>query len=180
MNDWKETLFCWKGLLKRKGNPAILTWKGTWVGNEEASTLPSKDDFQASVNTFELESSPVELGPEVEKEDLDLGMLRASSLVGKELSWKGQYKLDNGCGLEDYSDESHICRFTEIKVKGRGKGGEIGEEGGEVIVAKASGDTEFGKFVSYGVLEDVGEGKVQLTLCRRYVSDDDPRYATLK
>ena len=73
--------------------------------------------------------------------------------------------LDNGNGLEEYSDVSHHCRFTQLQVekKGQQQGGQDGKAQPSnvdpinlnFIVAKARGDTEFGPFVSYGAVEVV-------------------------
>jgi hypothetical protein len=35
MSDWRETLFVWRGVVKRdlKEKRSILTWTGAWVGS---------------------------------------------------------------------------------------------------------------------------------------------------
>lgn len=50
-DDWKETLFYWRGVLNQT-DPYRMTWKGAWVGS--ASGLPTESDFRASTNTFSL------------------------------------------------------------------------------------------------------------------------------
>ena len=74
--------------------------------------------------------------------------------------------LDNGDGLSSYSDVEHnVCVIEPEDV-------EPGPDG--FCVVGAQGTTEFGPFVSLGLLEPHGEGH-RLTLARRYIADKDPR-----
>jgi len=50
-DDWKATLFYWRGLLTHEPGSSTLSWEGAWVGS--ASGMPSDADFEASENTFQ-------------------------------------------------------------------------------------------------------------------------------
>jgi hypothetical protein len=68
----------------------------------------------------------------------------------------GSYQLDQGDGLAKFSDVSHVCHLAADGVVG------------------ACGNTEFGKFISLGKLV-ARESHGELTLARRYITDNDPR-----
>eukprot|EP00322_Chrysochromulina_rotalis_P012324 CAMPEP_0115836704 /NCGR_PEP_ID=MMETSP0287-20121206/4847_1 /TAXON_ID=412157 /ORGANISM="Chrysochromulina rotalis, Strain UIO044" /LENGTH=249 /DNA_ID=CAMNT_0003290201 /DNA_START=17 /DNA_END=766 /DNA_ORIENTATION=- len=70
---------------------------------------------------------------------------------------KGSYKLDQGDGLKSYSDLSHAFHM-------------LSSEG----IVGACGTTEFGRFISLGLIEPYGSA-TRLTLVRRYIADNDPR-----
>ena len=84
-----------------------------------------------------------------------------------EMTLAGSYKLDNGDGLEDVSDDTH--RF-EVRTWPSTPPGEV-DRATHAAVA-AVGTTPFGRFVSLGVIEGS-----TMTLARRYIEDDDPRAA---
>ena len=88
----------------------------------------------------------------------------------------GSYKLDQGDGLADFSDISHEV----YAIDGPPGHHALGEQGAETdwAVVGATGNTEFGRFVSLGRLdgaESYDSGYSRLTLARRYLDDDDPR-----
>lgn len=161
--DWRTPVFYWRG--KVDGH----TWEGTWVASTEG--LPTNEEFEASENSFKLKCSGIS-----EHDSRDLGDLywdgkdHESESLGQ---LTGTYKLDNGEGPADYSDRkqeiwayngppSHHPSSTPWAVVG------------------ACGDTEFGRFVSLGRLDQkeepgLDEPYTRLTLARRYIADDDPR-----
>ena len=84
-----------------------------------------------------------------------------------EMKFGGSYKLDNGDGLEDTSDDTHRW---EVRTWPSTPPGEV-DRATHAAVA-AVGTTPFGRFVSLGVIE----GRT-MTLARRYIADDDVRTA---
>ena len=84
-----------------------------------------------------------------------------------EMQFGGSYKLDNGDGLEDTSDDTHRW---EVRTWPTTPPGEV-DRATHAAVA-AVGTTPFGRFVSLGVIE----GRT-MTLARRYIADDDVRTA---
>jgi hypothetical protein len=123
-------------------------WKGTWVSS--TSGIPSDTAFTSSLNTFSLAGKKV-----LEKDKplvitanedewydlaynhtLGIGVDKGSFSEGSFIS--GSYLLDNGSGLSEYSDIEQKFAF------------EVGDGGG---VFKACGNTEFGRFISFGKVE---------------------------
>ena len=84
-----------------------------------------------------------------------------------EMQFGGSYKLDNGNGLEDTSDDTHRW---EVRTWPSTPPGEV-DRATHAAVA-AVGTTPFGRFVSLGVIEGS-----TMTLARRYIADDDVRTA---
>ena len=84
-----------------------------------------------------------------------------------EMQFGGSYKLDNGDGLEDTSDDTHRW---EVRSWPKAAPGEV--ECATHAAVAAVGTTPFGRFVSLGVIE----GRT-MTLARRYIADDDVRTA---
>ena len=84
-----------------------------------------------------------------------------------EMQFGGSYKLDNGSGLEDTSDDTHRW---EVRTWPATPPGEICCATHAAVAAV--GTTPFGRFVSLGVIEGS-----TMTLARRYIADDDPRAA---
>ena len=162
--DWRAPLFFWRG--KVDGT----TWEGTWVASTEG--LPSEAEFASSPNAFKLTCS------------VDLGALftPTNSLLNKDsehfASFTGSYKLDNGDGLADYEDKEHV-------IWGHGCPPDhhpLSEGVDHWAVVGATGNTEFGRFVSLGRLDhppDHSGGAydpfTRLTLARRYIADNDKR-----
>eukprot|EP00966_Prymnesium_polylepis_P166957 3859214-Prymnesium_polylepis.4 len=150
--DWRTPLFYWRGTVDDE------TWSGAWVASTDG--LPSDADFEASENSFKLKCSE------------PIGMLVTLSDTAEKAPTAmltGSYKLDNGGGLDDYSDVEHkICA-----IEGPPCGGPLGES--EWVNVAARGTTEFGEFVSLGKMVRLGDGSHVLTLARRYIADDDPR-----
>ena len=156
--DWRAPLFFWRG--KVVGN----TWEGTWVASTEG--LPSDTEFAASPNTFKLTcSDPL---PDVYKKGRTDGKPDLATFTGT-------YKLDNGDGLADYEDIEH-------QMWAHNGPPEHHPGGDEWAVVGACGNTEFGRFVSLGRLDErTAEGVpgddryTRLTLARRYIADNDKR-----
>jgi hypothetical protein len=162
--DWRAPLFFWRG--KVDGT----TWEGTWVASTEG--LPSEAEFASSPNAFKLTCS------------VDLGALFSptNSLLNEDAehfaSFTGSYKLDNGDGLADYEDKEHV-------IWGHGCPPDhhpLSEGVDHWAVVGATGNTEFGRFVSLGRLDhppDHSGGAydpfTRLTLARRYIADNDKR-----
>lgn len=153
--DWRTPLFYWRG--KVDGS----TWEGTWVASTEG--LPSNEEFEASENTFKLKCSKT-LGNVWQHDDDD-----------EPVSFTGSYKLDNGEGPADFTDIKH-----EIWAH-NGPPAHHPSTSSWAVVG-ACGDTEFGRFVSLGRLDQKADGCIpggeqytRLTLARRYIADDDPR-----
>mgnify|MGYP003316301546 CR=1 FL=1 len=84
-----------------------------------------------------------------------------------EMKFGGSYKLDNGDGLEDTSDDTHRW---EVRTWPKAAPGEV--ECATHAAVAAVGTTPFGRFVSLGVIDGS-----TMTLARRYIADDDPRAA---
>lgn len=81
--------------------------------------------------------------------------------------------LDNGDGPRSHSDYSHHCCLHRAAC--------LPSKVTHMVVAK--GETEFGVFISVGILEEIDDTgpdscrEHKLTLSRRYViSDRDPRF----
>jgi len=104
------------------------------------------------------------------------GVLRA--LAGASFALRrSSYLLDqgNGRGRQRFEDLRHELAFaSESSGVGVGNGG----GGGGSLAVAAVGETEFGRFVSYGRAEAAGDA-VTLTLARRYVGDCDARAALI-
>ena len=156
--DWRQPVFYWRGAVTG------AVWEGTWVASTDG--LPSDADFKDSANTFRLEcGKPLSTLAKARGED------RAAAFAG------GTYKLDNGEGLGDYSDLEHkIFAFNGPPPHH--------PSCSSWAVVGACGDTEFGRFVSLGRLDEKASGEVpgddtygRLTLARRYLAEDDPRAA---
>ena len=164
---WKNTLFVWKGMLTKTENDQC-EWTGTWIGIEE-DEMPSDEEFKSSPNTFNIKG--VITG---EKKSI--------------ISWQeGSYLLDNGGGLEPYSDESHRTHFytrtllnysvTLIQSFLDNEHEAVSQE--TELFGMSEGTTEFGAFQSKGIIErkrkhagDTIERKhegVVFTLARRYL-----------
>ena len=154
--DWRQSAFYWRGAVSGS------TWEGAWVASDEG--LPSDADFAASTNTFKLVCSTA--------------LSNVYPCGAREHgggTFTGEYKLDNGDGPADYSDLEH-----EIFAYNGPPGHHPAAHSWAVV--GACGDTEFGRFVSLGVLDGEVSGGVpgddtysRLTLVRRYIAEDDPR-----
>ena len=144
-DDWKSTLFCWRGRVVEEEGASRARWTGTWVGCGHGEERPTDADHTASANTFALSF-------EVDQTPWDAGA-RAYQLAGA-------YKLDqgDGSGLREYSDFTHVVRF-----------GPAADDGARACAAV--GTTEFAPFVSFGELRADGT----LALARRYLDADDAR-----
>jgi hypothetical protein len=153
-DDWKATMYYWRGELSFDGGKKMLTWKGAWVGSTRG--LPSDQEFAASPNAFTLTSAKIKGGVSLSATAAEL-----EPAAGLKSKFTGSYQLDQGDGLETFTDKTHMFKISAAPD-------------GSVLVA-ARGTTEFGAFVSAGRLESGGSTGVQLTLARRYVDDADPR-----
>ena len=166
--DWRYPLFYWRGTLTdgqySSEDPVCITatdcWSGTWVASEK--DLPDAAAFKESLNTFKLQFGPCEVMRKVGSADRD-----ATVLIGT-------YKLDQGDGegLRDYSDIEQILHIIETASLGE----DGADGGGSSAIVGARGTTEFGQFASLGLLLHNSETRTtELTLVRRYLSDDDSR-----
>ena len=168
-DGWKHTLFIWRGVLDTKER----TWKGAWCGTEDAlSQFPSDEEFEQSDNRFDLTIANREEGTE-------------------EFTLSGYYFLDNGNGPQKYYDIKHTVGFFDVNGKEEDKNAnddddddDDAEKGSEVGIAKllannplctAKGETEFGRFISKGVVSKNTSGQSVLTLARRYLPARDAR-----
>lgn len=150
-----------------------LVWKGTWVGSDSCS-LPSDEEFKQSLNTFELAAEGGG-GVGFVATELGLDTIEAYHFGGTDstVSWTGSYLLDNGEGLEKTSDLEHKCVFNFTDF-----GGDSSEC---VTTATAMGDTDFGRFISFGRMYDrqtdskTNGVRLELVLARRYLAPKDPR-----
>jgi hypothetical protein len=92
-----------------------------------------------------------------------------------------KYLLDNGEGLQEHTDLAHHLHIERESSEGGGSdsggGSSSSATAAAAAAAAACGSTEFGPFVSFGVLEPDAQGGSVLTLARRYLSDKDSRLA---
>ena len=161
--DWKETVFFWRGLLRiyYGGQQQKLTWDGSWVPGTSAAGLPSDAAFDASVSTFALTAV---LPPQMSGIRLSAAgdMLSPSAMTAR---FKGSYLLDNGDGLNPYTDFAHSFQIFRASS--------------DTVLVVAKGTTEFGPFISAGRLDhapsDTTGNAVKLTLARRYLEERDKR-----
>jgi hypothetical protein len=160
--------------------------RGSWVStNDPAAAFPSNAAFAAAETSFELTTADA----------IDI----ASDSASQTVRWGGSYLLDNGDGLERYSDEMHECCLAPCLANGSPKA-EAAVAGTVTHHVAARGQTEFGVFISAGVVEAIpvlaaagdgattaGDGattaeaparlRYRLTLARRYlISAKDVRY----
>jgi hypothetical protein len=153
--DWRTPLFYWRGKINDE------KWSGTWVASDDG--LPSDEAFAASANTFKLTCSE------------GIGMLvtlsEGCAAEAPTATFTGSYKLDNGDGLQDFSDTEHKICLQE----GPSVGHAFGDS--EWVSVAARGTTEFGEFLSLGKMVRAEDGEHVLTLARRYIADEDPRCA---
>jgi hypothetical protein len=161
--DWRETLFFWRGKVSEADGDGALSWSGTWVGSD--GQLPTSSQFAASPNTFTATLT---------------GPATAATLHGASLSVSSKYLLDNGEGLQEYTDISQLLHIESRSESSGSEGVDSGggggsSRGGAAAAAAACGSTEFGLFISFGVLEFGTQGGSVLTLARRYLSDKDTR-----
>jgi hypothetical protein len=150
MSEWKESIFIWQGTFSIT-NSSIVDWKGTWVSTNDAiNEFPSTDDFKSSKNDFILQSN-------------DLTIDETNNTM--KFSFNGYYLLDNGDGLEKYHDIKHSISCIKDNANKN------------LWYCYARGDTEFGEFISKGILlfndsttnsSDSSNSGI-LTLARRYV-----------
>ena len=157
--DWRTPLFYWRGRVVDEGTK----WEGTWVASAEG--LPSDADFAASANTFALVAAG---------DDLLSSWAGGAPSGAARGSFSGSYKLDQGGGLEDFSDHTHAFELVKRAEE-------------PFAIVGARGSTEFGEFVSLGRLDlaldldapggdDAATTRApRLTLARRYLADDDVR-----
>ena len=147
-DDWKRVLFVWRGIIDEEMN-----WKGAWCSTDDPiDEFPSEEDFKDSENTFSL--GKTEANNKIDEEIH--GDLKYSSSYFD----NGSYLLDQGDGHESYKDTSHHYILIENITD-------------DTIINKiviAYGNTEFGKFVSKGIIVNN-----TLTLARRYLSKGDIR-----
>ena len=136
-DDWKATMYYWRGELSFDGGKKMLTWKGAWVGSTRG--LPSDQEFAASPNAFTLTSAKIKGGVSLSATAAEL-----EPAAGLKSKFTGSYQLDQGDGLETFSDKTHMFKISAAPD-------------GSVLVA-ARGTTEFGAFVSAGRLGPLRRG----------------------
>ena len=161
----------------------------------ETALKASANTFELTVETFDHEqiterSNAKYVGTEFEGQEVDGGsdmVFEAMEMIlggadeedpeGRkaffqldglfEMQFGGSYKLDNGDGLEDTSDDTHRW---EVRTWPKAAPGEV--ECATHAAVAAVGTTPFGRFVSLGTIDGS-----TMTLARRYIADDDPRAA---
>ena len=145
--DWRSTLFFWRGELSEGA------WAGTWVGTLDPAA-PTAAQHAASAATFSAALAPP-AGPD--------------ALQGLACAVASRYQLDqgDGAGLQEYTDEEHHLVVAAAAAAA----------GAASAPAAAAGANNFGAFVSVGrVVAGGAEGApAVLTLARRYVRKGDAR-----
>jgi len=165
---WRDPLFYWRGAVSPSG-----AWQGSWIASEAG--LPSDDAFSASTNTFQLQSA-IPLAP--------------PAPGGQSTDFTGSYLLDNGDGPNSYSDFEHSIHWTSALVAGvspsflESRFATLVEyhqwlktqQAESWCLVTASGNSEFGRFISAGRLEFAqAPARPTLKFARRYVANKDPR-----
>jgi hypothetical protein len=137
--DWKATLFYWRGELKLDAKKRQLTWSGAWVGS--TGDLPSDGEFASSLNAFALTASLGKRGALPTFAQNYIAWPPLTPAEGIKASFKGSYKLDqgDGGGLQSYTDKSHSFHMYIVD-----------ESVDERAHVAAQGNTQFGRFVSAG------------------------------
>ncbi len=184
INSPDEQMISWRGAWLGTDDDAMPT---------EANLQASANTFELTTEPFDHEqiterSNAKFVGTEFEGQEVDGGsemVFEAMEMIlggadeedpeGRkaflqldglfEMQFGGSYKLDNGSGLEDISDDTHRW---EVRTWPETPPGEV-DRATHAAVA-AVGTTPFGRFVSLGVIEGS-----TMTLARRYVADDDVR-----
>jgi len=178
-DDWKRPLFYWKGQLDYDPDKDTLHWNGSWVSGLAEDGLPEEKEFEESKQSalFKLyNSGKLIKDPKAEIEQTDdNGPLQY--IVGLSGRFKGSYLLDQGDsqGPNTFTDVAHHFDFHSCSSRNTKKG--EGDETEDVVLATATGTTEFGGFVSAGyvrVRRDIPE-VAELVLARRYIDKKDSR-----
>ena len=158
MSDWKETLFVWRGELELERERERAVWRGGWLGTSDAAgAFPSPSELQSSPNHFELTCTSQQLPLPLQSLPLAVpgGREGACNSTCHEVTWRGHYLLDNGAGLEKHEDFEHHCVFLPIDsslLATSSSENPKGDSCGQNYFVVARGRTEFGDFVSKGVL----------------------------
>ena len=193
MDEWKETLFVWRGFVEAGNEEGEIVFEGTWVGQEKKADFPTNEEFENSENKFKLvgrnekmsKKGPIdeffgaksksdkkeskEMKIEVKKDE-DGAPKDDEKMVIRFDNIRSSYLLDNGDGLKSYKDVEHVLYMDDFSSKHP-----------NYAVACAYGRTEFGEFVSKGYVDkETAPGKTLLTLARRYIEDKDPRFAEMQ
>jgi hypothetical protein len=203
-DDWKRTLFVWRGVLSNMESSNTLSWKGTWVATEDAvSRFPAEKDFQDSENRFELIGKDQDENGAVAAELSDTRFRTAPRVM----AFSGFYYLNNSDGPSKHVDERHYIGFFQLndeknddeeeEVDGRGEGKEAEGVLARHTLCAAKGHNEYGRFISKGVITistntdanatatataatvvsatEQKETTTTLTLVRRYLPSGDAR-----
>jgi len=175
--DWRLPLFFWRGCVRladgapsdgalapERGGSLLCRWEGSWVSSTVEEGLPPDASFSASPCTFSCAAElplPGSGAP-----------LRLEALAGARFSFcSSSYFLDNGDGLQRFEDEQHRVAFEAAPPE------PAGAEPLGALLAGGQGTTEFGCFVSFGVVERAAGGALRFTLARRYLGGGDARLA---
>lgn len=100
------------------------------------------------------------------------GMIKGK--INSAVSWTGSYLLDNGDGLEEHSDTFHSSFLFKNTISASPVNSILEDLDCCRCLCIATGDTEFGEFVSKGIFQQEESNKVTgvrrtLTLARRYL-----------
>eukprot|EP00588_Corethron_pennatum_P019232 CAMPEP_0194310618 /NCGR_PEP_ID=MMETSP0171-20130528/7572_1 /TAXON_ID=218684 /ORGANISM="Corethron pennatum, Strain L29A3" /LENGTH=355 /DNA_ID=CAMNT_0039064337 /DNA_START=192 /DNA_END=1256 /DNA_ORIENTATION=- len=183
-DDWRRPLFYWKGRLGYDAEKGTVNWSGSWVAGAAERGVPPPDEFEASrkKNSFQLSNAGklihrAESGSAGVRTARSLDSQLLSSLNGLSGHFNGSYLLDqdDGKGPARHKDVSHFFSFFDAAPENDSSG----NDGLEIVLAAAYGVTEFGNFVSFGYVQEVG-GIMEFVLARRYIRDDDSRQDFLK
>jgi len=154
--SWKQQGYHWRGDWDPAANPAA-GWRGGWVGDTQdgAGDAESRDGlFPLSKNKFTI------IPAAVDSRDSTDGSALAShgggtSIGGLQGAWSGEYKMDNGDGLEKFSDPGPggSLQMAAVDVMS------------EVVLGRrwpvvGRGKCEFGAFVVSGWLHAPRDGEV--------------------
>jgi len=163
--DWRQSLFFWRGSVRLADGAAFtLLWEGSWVSSTVEDGLPPDASFSASPCTFSCAAELPQPGSGAP--------LRLEALAGARFALSASsYLLDNGDGLQRFEDEQHRVAFEAAPAE------PAGAEPLSALLAGGQGTTEFGRFVSFGLLERVADGTLRFTLARRYLGGGDARLA---
>jgi hypothetical protein len=156
---WRDTLFVWHGpiSLEKKGS---VEWKGNWIGCED-----SPDAIEAKLPTgFDESDMAFDVSGAMSKEDD--GIITISMTGGTGWDLQGEDQIDR------HGDDRHEIMFQMMKST---DGDESDDQKEKTAAVAAVGDNNFGLFVSAGFVTSKADGKLVLTLGRRYLDHRDER-----
>jgi len=187
-SDWRTPLFVWRGALALDA-ARTLSWRGAWLAADAGDGAPSDAALATSDNVFDCEgvvepaagatagAAGAPAGADAAAAGGTEGsaaaagtaadVLRALAGRGAIVLARSGYLLDqgDGAGRVRFEDGAHALALGPLRA------------GGRECAAAAVGDTQFGRFVSFGAARAGAGGAAELTLARRYVRDADARAA---